>query len=132
MWPGGRDGIAMSDPPDGKFRILRTHDFGRTWSVVPDAGMPPAGTAELGFAAVGTSGSDVTYDGGRTWTAFGTDQVASTRSSACRAARAGPREPTDGWACSAGDPRRPMVLGPRSDGDSDRDFVIVEARNTEP
>jgi len=54
MWPGGRDGIAMSDPPDGKFRILRTHDFGRTWSVVPDAGMPPAGTAELGFAASGT------------------------------------------------------------------------------
>jgi photosystem II stability/assembly factor-like uncharacterized protein len=54
MWPGGRDGIAMSDPPDGKFRIIRTHDSGRTWSVVPNDGMPPAGSAEFGFAASGT------------------------------------------------------------------------------
>ena len=54
MWPGGRDGLAMSDPPDGKFRIIRTHDSGRTWSVVPNAGMPPAGSAEFGFAASGT------------------------------------------------------------------------------
>ena len=54
MWPGGRDGIAMSDPPDGKFRIIRTHDSGRTWSVVPNAGMPPAATGEFGFAASGT------------------------------------------------------------------------------
>jgi photosystem II stability/assembly factor-like uncharacterized protein len=54
MWPGGRDGLAMSDPPDGKFRIIRTHDSGRTWKVVPNAGMPPAGPAEFGFAASGT------------------------------------------------------------------------------
>jgi photosystem II stability/assembly factor-like uncharacterized protein len=54
MWPGGRDGLAMSDPPDGKFRIIRTHDSGRTWQVVPNAGMPPAGSAEFGFAASGT------------------------------------------------------------------------------
>jgi photosystem II stability/assembly factor-like uncharacterized protein len=54
MWPGGRDGLAMSDPPDGKFRIIRTHDSGRTWSVVPNDGMPPAGSAEFGFAASGT------------------------------------------------------------------------------
>jgi photosystem II stability/assembly factor-like uncharacterized protein len=54
MWPGGRDGIAMSDPPDGRCRISRTHDSGRTWSVVPNDGMPPAGSAEFGFAASGT------------------------------------------------------------------------------
>jgi len=54
MWPGGRDGIAMSDPPDGKFRIIRTHEPGRTWTVVPNDGMPPAGAAEFGFAASGT------------------------------------------------------------------------------
>jgi photosystem II stability/assembly factor-like uncharacterized protein len=54
MWPGGRDGIAMSDPPDGRFRIIRTRDSGRTWTVVPNAGMPPAGPAEFGFAASGT------------------------------------------------------------------------------
>jgi photosystem II stability/assembly factor-like uncharacterized protein len=87
MWPGGRDGIAMSDPPDGKFRIIRTHDSGRTWSVVSNAGMPPAGTAEFGFAASGTclvtaghreaflasGGSDSriyrSHDQGTTWTA---------------------------------------------------------------
>lgn len=54
MWPGGRNGIAMSDPPDGKFRIIRTHDSGRSWSVVPNAGMPPAADGEFGFAASGT------------------------------------------------------------------------------
>jgi photosystem II stability/assembly factor-like uncharacterized protein len=87
MWPGGRDGIAMSDPPDGKFRIIRTHDSGRTWSVVPNDGMPPAGSAEFGFAASGTclvtaghrdaflasGGSDSrvyrSHDQGTTWTA---------------------------------------------------------------
>jgi photosystem II stability/assembly factor-like uncharacterized protein len=54
VWPGGRNGIAMSDPPDGKFRIIRTHDFGRSWSVVPNSGMPPAADGEFGFAASGT------------------------------------------------------------------------------
>jgi photosystem II stability/assembly factor-like uncharacterized protein len=54
MWPGGRNGLAVSDPPDGRFRIIRTHDSGRTWSVVPNAGMPPAADGEFGFAASGT------------------------------------------------------------------------------
>jgi photosystem II stability/assembly factor-like uncharacterized protein len=54
MWPGGHDGIGMSDPPDGKFRIIRTHDAGRTWSVVDSSGMPPAAVGEFGFAASGT------------------------------------------------------------------------------
>lgn len=54
MWPGGRNGLAVSDPPDGKFRIIRTHDSGRTWSVVDNAGMPSAMTGEFGFAASGT------------------------------------------------------------------------------
>src|SRR6185503_4199832 len=54
MWPGGRNGIAMSDPPDGRFRIIRTHDSGRTWTVVDNAGMPAADPDEFGFAASGT------------------------------------------------------------------------------
>jgi photosystem II stability/assembly factor-like uncharacterized protein len=54
MWPGGRTGIAVSDPPDGKFRIIRTTDAGQTWSVVDNAGMPPAVDGEFGFAASGT------------------------------------------------------------------------------
>jgi photosystem II stability/assembly factor-like uncharacterized protein len=54
MWPGGRNGLAVSDPPDGKFRIIRTHDSGRTWSVVDNAGMPDAVPGEFAFAASGT------------------------------------------------------------------------------
>ena len=54
MWPGGRKGIAMSDPVDGKFQIIRTTDSGRTWSLVDGAGMPPAVDGEFGFAASGT------------------------------------------------------------------------------
>ena len=86
MWPGGRHGIAVSDPPDGKFRIIRTSDAGRTWSVVDNARMPDAAAGEFGFAASGTclvaaGGRDAylasggsasrifrTHDRGTTWT----------------------------------------------------------------
>jgi photosystem II stability/assembly factor-like uncharacterized protein len=52
FYPGGRRGLAMGDPVDGKFRILATNDFGRSWTVLPDDGMPAAPT-EYGFAASG-------------------------------------------------------------------------------
>lgn len=52
FYPGGRRGLAMSDPVDGRFRILSTRDAGRSWTVLPDAGMPEAPT-EFGFAASG-------------------------------------------------------------------------------
>ncbi|WP_180935168.1 WD40/YVTN/BNR-like repeat-containing protein [Nocardioides ungokensis] len=52
FYPGGRDGLVMGDPVDGKFRILATHDFGRSWTVLPSDGMPEAPT-EYGFAASG-------------------------------------------------------------------------------
>ena len=42
FYPGGRRGLAMSDPVDGKFRILATEDSGRSWTVLPDDGMPEA------------------------------------------------------------------------------------------
>ncbi len=48
-----RHGLAMSDPVDGKFRILSTRDGGRSWTVLPDTGMPPALEGEGGFAASG-------------------------------------------------------------------------------
>ncbi|MGH3715947.1 MAG: WD40/YVTN/BNR-like repeat-containing protein, partial [Micromonosporaceae bacterium] len=54
FFPGGLRGLAMSDPVDGKFRILSTVDGGHTWSVLPDAGMPDAVAGEFGFAASGT------------------------------------------------------------------------------
>jgi photosystem II stability/assembly factor-like uncharacterized protein len=48
-----RHGLAMSDPVNGRFRILSTSDGGRSWSVLPDTGMPPAQEGEAGFAASG-------------------------------------------------------------------------------
>ncbi|QDH10843.1 oxidoreductase [Nocardioides dongxiaopingii] len=53
MWPGDRRGLAMSDPVNGRFRILSTTDGGRSWRVLPRAGMPRA-EGEFGFAASGT------------------------------------------------------------------------------
>jgi photosystem II stability/assembly factor-like uncharacterized protein len=52
FYPGGRRGLALSDPVDGRFRILATRDSGRSWTVLPDDGMPEAPT-EAAFAASG-------------------------------------------------------------------------------
>ncbi|RYP88334.1 oxidoreductase [Nocardioides guangzhouensis] len=86
FFPGGRRGLAMSDPVDGRFRIIETTDGGSSWSVVDPAGMPPAVDGEFGFAASGTclvtaGGRDVwlasggaasrvfhSHDRGHTWT----------------------------------------------------------------
>ena len=48
-----RHGIALSDPVDGKYRILSTADGGRSWRVLPSDGMPPAQQGEAAFAASG-------------------------------------------------------------------------------
>jgi photosystem II stability/assembly factor-like uncharacterized protein len=88
-----RHGVAMSDPVDGRFRLVETDDAGRTWSIVDPAGMPPADN-EYGFAASGTclsagagqrlylgsGGNDparvfTSADGGSTWTVTDTPVV---------------------------------------------------------
>jgi photosystem II stability/assembly factor-like uncharacterized protein len=86
MFPDGRHGLALSDPVDGRFRILATSDGGRSWHVRPPAGMPAALDGEYGIASgrcLQTSGdSEVWFgsagaaarvfhsvDGGRTWKA---------------------------------------------------------------
>ncbi|MBA2955243.1 oxidoreductase [Nocardioides sp. MAH-18] len=53
FFPGGRKGLALSDPVAGKFRILATRDAGRSWTVLPSSGMPAAVPTEAGFAASG-------------------------------------------------------------------------------
>lgn len=85
FYPGGRRGLAVSDPVDGKFRVLSTEDGGRSWNVVPPAGMPDS-TGEYNFSAsgdclvirgghawFGSGGSAArifrSTDGGRSWTA---------------------------------------------------------------
>ena len=54
MWPGGKNGLAMSDPVDGRFRIIATHDGGASWKQMSTKGMPAAKKGEFGFAASGT------------------------------------------------------------------------------
>ncbi|KAI1660435.1 oxidoreductase [Daldinia decipiens] len=47
-------GMAMSDPVDGKIRLIETRDGGASWGVVDSGGMVPALEGESGFAASGT------------------------------------------------------------------------------
>jgi photosystem II stability/assembly factor-like uncharacterized protein len=54
FFAGGRRGLALSDPVDGRFRIAATDDFGRTWHVQSSRGMPAAVEGEFAFAASGT------------------------------------------------------------------------------
>jgi photosystem II stability/assembly factor-like uncharacterized protein len=79
-------GLALSDPVDGHFRLVRSGDFGHTWNVQSTNGMPKALDGEFAFAASGTclvsgpwrnfwfasGGVDTprifhSTDGGRTW-----------------------------------------------------------------
>jgi photosystem II stability/assembly factor-like uncharacterized protein len=63
------NGLAVSDPVDGRFRILATADGGRSWRVLPDAGMPDAQEGEANFAA---SGQCLVSSGrSEVWTATG-------------------------------------------------------------
>ncbi|QZY29092.1 WD40/YVTN/BNR-like repeat-containing protein [Nocardioides coralli] len=66
FYPGGRRGLAVSDPVDGRFRILATEDGGRSWEVLPADGMPDS-TGEYNFSA---SGECLTISGRHAW--FGT------------------------------------------------------------
>lgn len=49
-----KHGLAMSDPVNGKFRVIETFNGGASWTVIDPAGMPAAMTGESGFAASGT------------------------------------------------------------------------------
>jgi photosystem II stability/assembly factor-like uncharacterized protein len=50
----GKHGLAMSDPVNGKFRLIETWTGGANWTIVDPSGMPAALTGESGFAASGT------------------------------------------------------------------------------
>lgn len=54
MFDDGMHGLAMSDPVDGRFRVIRTEDGGDSWSKVSPKGMPKAKEGEFAFAASGT------------------------------------------------------------------------------
>jgi photosystem II stability/assembly factor-like uncharacterized protein len=71
FYPGGRRGLAVSDPVDGRFRVAATGDGGRSWTVLPDAGMPDS-TGEYNFSA---SGDCLVIRGRHAW--FGSGGAAS-------------------------------------------------------
>ena len=50
-----RHGIALSDPIDGRFFVLRTDDKGATWTRVDPSGLPPVLPGEAAFAASGSA-----------------------------------------------------------------------------
>jgi photosystem II stability/assembly factor-like uncharacterized protein len=81
------NGIAFSDPIDGRLLIVTTFDGGATWMEAKAEAVPPALAGEAGFAAsgtaiavqgsrhvwIGTGGGEVarvyrSIDGGRNWT----------------------------------------------------------------
>ncbi len=71
FYPGGRRGLAVSDPVDGKFRVIATRDGGRSWQILPDEGMPDS-TGEYNFAA---SGDCLVISGWSAW--FGSGGAAA-------------------------------------------------------
>lgn len=91
-------GIAMSDPVDGKYLLLKTDD-GETWQVLDDSKMPNAKMGEAAFAASGTclitqgkndaflvsGGTDArvfkTENRGKTWMVFDTPVTKGTAGS---------------------------------------------------
>lgn len=69
---GPMHGLVLSDPVNGKFRILATRDGGATWRVLPNRGMPRTLDGEYGFAA---SGECLTTRGRQAW--FGSGGAAA-------------------------------------------------------
>ncbi len=54
FYAGGKKGLGVSDPVNGKFRIIKTRDHGKSWKVAKRKGMPAAVDGEFNFAASGT------------------------------------------------------------------------------
>jgi photosystem II stability/assembly factor-like uncharacterized protein len=69
---GPMHGLVLSDPVNGRFRILATTDGGATWQVLPNGGMPRTLSGEYGFAA---SGECLTTRGRQAW--FGSGGAAA-------------------------------------------------------
>ncbi|WP_319592169.1 hypothetical protein [uncultured Draconibacterium sp.] len=62
-----KNGLAVSDPINGKFFVLRTEDAGNSWEQVPD--LPPVEDGEANFAASNTC---IEYlPSGKAWIASG-------------------------------------------------------------
>lgn len=113
FYGGGGRGLAVSDPVDGKLRILSTEDRGRTWSVLPSKGMPPS-AGEFGFAASGdclvTAGrSAFLITGGKRSRVLRSDDRGLTWTATASGIPAG--EAAGGFAGAFASPRRGIAVG---------------------
>lgn len=109
----GKHGLAVSDPVDGKLRILATDDHGRSWSVLPDKGMPRS-KDEFGFAASGsclvTAGrSAFLVTGGKRSRVLRSDDRGLTWTAVASGIPAG--EAAGGFAGAFASPREGIVVG---------------------
>lgn len=68
FWKNGA-GLAFSDPDEGAFLILKTQDFGRSWTALADSILPTPEGSEASFAASGTCVK--TYGDGMAWIGTG-------------------------------------------------------------
>ena len=71
-------GIAMSDPVDGRFVLIATHDGGQTWQQLPTDNMPAPVKGEAGFAA--SNSGLATWGEEHVWLATGGAQARVFRS----------------------------------------------------
>jgi photosystem II stability/assembly factor-like uncharacterized protein len=92
----------FATPVSAPRSLALTADGGRTWTLVPDSRAPDAYRSGATWVphmgatalAVGLTGSDVSTDGGRSWTRFATgsfDAVVCTRGGSCWASGANER-----------------------------------------
>jgi photosystem II stability/assembly factor-like uncharacterized protein len=93
-----RHGVAVGgdylDPTASPDPVARTADAGRGWTVGAGTGQYRSGAAWRDghtVLAVGTSGSDVSYDGGATWTRFDTAAFNAVQCAAGACWAAGPK-----------------------------------------
>ncbi|GAA1912381.1 oxidoreductase [Nocardioides hwasunensis] len=113
FYGNGRRGLAVSDPVEGKLRILSTDDRGRSWSVLPSRGMP-ATADEFGFAASGdclvTSGTSAfIITGGAKSRVLRSDDRGLTWKATASGIPAG--ESAGGFAGAFASPRHGIVVG---------------------
>lgn len=109
----GKHGLAVSDPVDGKLRILATDDRGRSWEVLPSKGMPRS-KDEFGFAASGdclvTSGRTAfLITGGKKSRVLRSDDRGLTWSAVASGIPAG--EAAGGFAGAFASPRVGIAVG---------------------
>ncbi len=113
FYPGGRYGLAVSDPVGGKLRILATSNAGASWTVLPSTGMPES-AGEYGFAASGdclttAGGSAFLITGGAKSRVLRSDDRGLTWAAVDSGIPAG--DAAGGFSGSFADPRHGIAVG---------------------